>query len=172
MDWYWLIYSNCIYIYLYFLSVNYCWHSLQKVSNLNLLYINANFEPLNMCKEKFSFFFSGRDNILLTTDEEQLESTNAIRSIPLTFNFITGSTSSSLCRERVVPTSCPLSHFPDILMPHILVACAATAFCLLEVEGGPTGTRGRTRHCLAAAATGSSTSTSSVMRARALAYLF
>ena len=115
-----------------------------------------------------SFRTSGRHNILLTTDEEQSEFTNAIRSIPLTFTFITGST-SSWCGERVVPTSHPLSHFPDISMPHVLVACTATAFCLSEVEGRPIGTQGRTRRCPAAAATGSSTSTSSIMRAQALA---
>ena len=40
------------------------------------------------------FHTSSRHNIPLTTDEEQLESTNAIQSIPLTFTFITGSTSS------------------------------------------------------------------------------
>ena len=53
-----------------------------------------------------------RRNIPLTTDEEQTESTNANRSIPLTFTFITGSTSSSLCGERVVPASRPLPNFP------------------------------------------------------------
>ena len=84
------------------------------------------------------FRTSGRHNILLTIDEEQPESTNAIQSIPLTFTFITGSTSSSLCGDRVVLTSRPLSHFLDTLMPHDLVACTATAFCLSGVEEGPT----------------------------------
>ena len=54
-------------------------------------------------------------------DEEQLESTNAIRSIPLIFTFITGST-SSLCGEKVVLASRPLPHFPDTSMRHDLVA--------------------------------------------------
>ena len=67
------------------------------------------------------FHTSGRHNIPLTTDEEQPESTNAIQSIPLTFTFITGSTSSSLCGERVVPASCPLPSFPDTSMRHVLV---------------------------------------------------
>ena len=67
------------------------------------------------------FHTSGRHNIPLTTDEEQPESTNAIRSIPLTFTFITGSTSSSLCGERVVPASRPLPRFPDTSMRHVLV---------------------------------------------------
>ena len=61
------------------------------------------------------FHTSGRHNILLTTDEEQPESTNVIRSIPLTFTFITGSTSSSLCGERVVPAFRPLPSFPGHL---------------------------------------------------------
>ena len=61
------------------------------------------------------FHTLGRHHIPLTTDEEQPESTNAIRSIPLTFTFITGSTSSSLCGERVVPASCPLLSFPGHL---------------------------------------------------------
>ena len=113
------------------------------------------------------FFTSGRHNFLLTTDEEQPESTNTIRSIPLTLTFITGSTSSSLCGERVVLISRPLSHFLGTSMPHDLVACIATAFCLSGVEGQLTGTWGKTRPT--AAATGSSTSTSSVIRARALA---
>ena len=86
------------------------------------------------------FCTSGLHNILLTTDEEQLESTNTIHSIPLTFTFITGSTSSSLCGERVMPTSRPLLRFPGTSMSCVLVACTATAFCLLEVEGEPTGT--------------------------------
>ena len=90
------------------------------------------------------FHTSGSHNILLTMDEEQPESTHAILSIPLTFTFITGSASSSLCGERVVLTSRPLSRFPDTSMPHLLVACTATAFCLSGVEGRPTGTRGRT----------------------------
>ena len=63
----------------------------------------------------------GRHNIPLTTDEEESESTNAIRSIPLIFTFITGST-SSLCGERVVLASCPLPHFPDTSMWQVLVA--------------------------------------------------
>ena len=63
----------------------------------------------------------GRHDIPLTTDEEQRESTNTIRSIPLTFTFITGSTSSSLCGERVVPASRPLPSFPDTSMRHVLV---------------------------------------------------
>ena len=115
------------------------------------------------------FRTSGRHNIPLTTDEEQPESTNAIRSIPLTFTFIIGSTSSSLCGERVVPTSRPLPRFLNTSIPHVLVACSATAFCLSGVEEGPTGTRGRTRSRPAVAATGSSTSNPSTMRARALA---
>ena len=64
------------------------------------------------------FHTSGRHNIPLTTDEEQPESTNAIRSIPLTFTFITGST-SSLCGERVVPASHPV--FLNTAMRHVLV---------------------------------------------------
>ena len=64
----------------------------------------------------------GWHNIPLTTDEEQPESTDAIQSIPLTFTFITGSTSSSLCEERVVPASYPLPRFPDTLTQHVFVA--------------------------------------------------
>ena len=61
------------------------------------------------------FHTSDQHNIPLTTDEGQLESTNAIRSIPLIFTFITGST-SSLCRERVVLASRPLPRFSDTSM--------------------------------------------------------
>ena len=67
------------------------------------------------------FHTLGRHNIPLTTNEEQPESTNAIRSIPLTFTFITGSTSSNLCGERVVPASRPLPSFPDTSMQYVLV---------------------------------------------------
>ena len=74
------------------------------------------------CQNCGIFRMSGRHNIPLTTDEEQLESTNAVRSIPLIFTFITGSTSSSLCGERVVLASHTLPRFPDSLVRHILVA--------------------------------------------------
>ena len=67
------------------------------------------------------FHTSGRHSIPLTTDEEQPESTNTIQSIPLTFTFITGFTSSSLRGERVVPASRPLPSFPDTSMQHVLV---------------------------------------------------
>ena len=46
------------------------------------------------------FHTSGQHNIPLTTDEEQPESTNVIRSIPLTFTFITGSTSNGYRRRN------------------------------------------------------------------------
>ena len=68
------------------------------------------------------FCTSDRHKIPLTTDEEQPESTNTTRSIPLTFTFITGSTSSSLCGERVVLASRPLPHFLDTSMWHVVVA--------------------------------------------------
>ena len=67
------------------------------------------------------FRTSGRQNIPLTTDEEQPESTNAIRSILLIFTFITGST-SSLCGERVMPASRSLPRFTNTSMRHVLVA--------------------------------------------------
>ena len=67
------------------------------------------------------FHTSGRHNIPLTTDEEQPESTNTIRSIPLIFTFITGST-SSLCGERVVQAFRPLPRFPDTSTRYVLVA--------------------------------------------------
>ena len=63
----------------------------------------------------------GRVNIPLTTDEEQLESTNAIRSISLIFTFITGST-SSLYGERAVLVSRSWPRFPHTSMQHILGA--------------------------------------------------
>ena len=87
------------------------------------------------------FHTSGRHNIPLTTEEEQPESTNAIRSIPLKFTFITGSTSSSLCGERVVPASHPLMQLvlvvgtDDSISPGVLfVICPRTADSLWQSD--------------------------------------
>ena len=61
----------------------------------------------------------------------------------------------------------PLASFSE----HLNATCPCCLHCdcalFVGVEGGLTGTRGRTWHHPTAAATGSSTSTSSVMRARA-----
>ena len=67
------------------------------------------------------FRTSGWHNIPLTIDEAQVESTNAIWSIPLTITFISGST-SNLCGERVVLATRPLLRFLDTLMWLVLVA--------------------------------------------------